>query len=71
MSGSGQDAKEVAEGVVTRRLNPNSEMEMGSAREAMAAQRRELIALRERGGITDELAHAIQRKLDPEELGLG
>ena len=41
------------------------------AREALAAQRRELIALRERGGITDELVHAIQRELDLEELGLG
>ena len=41
------------------------------AREALAAQRRELIALRESGGITDELVHAIQRELDLEELGLG
>lgn len=41
------------------------------AREAVAAQRAELIALRERGEITDELAHTIERELDLEELGLG
>src|SRR5437868_6898413 len=57
-----------ADGVVDGPLEAKSEAHLRLARELLAAERRELLRLRDEGTIGDAVMRRVQRELDYEEL---